>query len=104
MVSIIICQIYGYMDNYHLKTIMMKTDKFKVPVPPTGSDDLCVVNDNNDENKGQNDQPTNQPTTVTGTRVPQDVLADESTTMRTTPNSATGTENTKTKWQDLKKD
>ena len=27
-------------------------------------------------------KPTDQPTTVTGTRVPQDVLADASTTMR----------------------
>ena len=28
------------------------------------------------------DQPTEQPTTLTGTRVPQDVLADASTTLR----------------------
>ena len=31
---------------------------------------------------GQTDQPTDQPTTFTGTRVPQDILADPSTTMR----------------------
>ena len=52
------------------------------PCPSNWSDDLYVVNDNNDENKGQTDQPTEQPTTLTGTRVPQDVLSDASTTMR----------------------
>ena len=30
----------------------------------------------------QTDQPMDQPTTLTGTRVPQDVLADTSTTLR----------------------
>ena len=39
------------------------------------------MNDKNNEDKGQTDQPTDQ-TIVTGTRVPQDVLADASTTMR----------------------
>ena len=52
------------------------------PCPSNWSDDLCVVSDNNDENKGQTDQLTDQPINVTGTRVPQDVLADTSTTMR----------------------
>ena len=30
----------------------------------------------------QTDQPTDQPTSLTGTRVPQDILADTSTTLR----------------------
>ena len=52
------------------------------PCPSNWSDDLYVVDDNNDWNMGQTDQPTNQPTTSTGTRVPQDILAGASTTMR----------------------
>ena len=52
------------------------------PCPSNWSDDLYEVNDDNDKNKGQTDKPTNQPTTLTGTKVPQDVLADSSTTMR----------------------
>ena len=36
MVIVIICQMYGYMDSYHPKTIMMKIYEFKVPAPPTG--------------------------------------------------------------------
>ena len=52
------------------------------PCPSNWSDDLYVVDDNNDKNMGQTDQPTDQPTTLTGTRVPQDMLADASTTMR----------------------
>ena len=52
------------------------------PCPSNWSDDLYVVDDNNDENMEQTDQPTDQPTTLTGTRVPQDMLADASTTMR----------------------
>ena len=39
------------------------------------------MNDKNNEDKEQTDQPTDQ-TIVTGTRVPQDVLVDASTTMR----------------------
>ena len=52
------------------------------PCPSNWSDDLYVVNDNNDENKGKTEQPTENPTTLTGTRVPQDVLTDASTTLR----------------------
>ena len=36
MVSVIICQMYGYMDSYHPKLIMTRIYKFKVPAPPTG--------------------------------------------------------------------
>ena len=36
MVSVITCQMYGYMDNYHPKTIMMIIDQTQVPAPPTG--------------------------------------------------------------------
>ena len=49
------------------------------PCPSNWSDDLY---DNNDKNKGQTDQSTDQPMTLTGTRVLQDVLADTSTTLR----------------------
>ena len=52
------------------------------PCPSNWSDDLYVVDDNNDENKGQTDQPTENPTTLTGTRVLQDILADTRTTLR----------------------
>ena len=52
------------------------------PCPSNWSNDLYVVDDNNDENMEQINQPTDQPTTLTGTRVPQDILAEASTTMR----------------------
>ena len=52
------------------------------PCPSNWSDGFYVVDNNNDENMGQTDQTTDQPTTLTGTRVPQDMLADASTTMR----------------------
>ena len=61
---------------------MMKIDKFQSPCPSNWSDDLYVVDDNKDENMEQTDQPTENPTTLTGTRVPQDILADTSTTLR----------------------
>ena len=52
------------------------------PCPSNWSDDLYIVDENNDENIEQTDQPTEQPTTLTGKRVPQDVLVDTSTTLR----------------------
>ena len=52
------------------------------PCPSNWSDDLYIVDDNNDENKGQTDQPTKNSTTITGTRVLQDLLADTRTTLR----------------------
>ena len=73
-----------------------KNLRIQSPCPSNWSDDLGVVNDKNNEDKGQTDQPTDQPT-VTGTRVPQDMLADASTTSQTAPNSASGIENTKNK-------
>ena len=42
------------------------------PCPSNGSDDLHMVDDNNDKNTEQSEQPIDQPTTLTGTRVPQD--------------------------------
>ena len=53
------------------------------PCPSNWSDYLLhAEDDTDDKNPKQTDQPTDQPTTLTGTRVPQDVLADASTTMR----------------------
>ena len=52
------------------------------PCPSNWSDELYVVDNNNDENKRKTDQPTENPTTLTGTRLPQDVLMDTSTTLR----------------------
>ena len=59
-----------------------KNGQIQSPCPTNWSDDLYVADDNNDKSKGQTDQPTDQPMTFTGTRVPQDVLADASTTLR----------------------
>ena len=43
------------------------------PCPSNWSDDLYVVDDIDNKNPKQTDQSTDQPTTLTGTRVPQDV-------------------------------
>ena len=86
-----LCENYGF-NSYMPKVMVIEqlpsqdnneeNRPIRSPCPSNWSDDLYVVDDNNDENMGQTDQPTNQPTTLTGTRVPQDVLADASTTMR----------------------
>ena len=52
------------------------------PCPSNWSDDLHIVDDNKDEKMDQTEQPTEQAITLTGTRVPQDVLMNTSTTLR----------------------
>ena len=52
------------------------------PCPSNWSDDLQVIDGNKDESKEQTEQPTNQIITLTGTRVPQDVLMDTSASLR----------------------
>ena len=52
------------------------------PCPSNWSDDLQEIDNNKDEGKEQTEQPDNQIMTLTGTRVPQDVLAHASTTLR----------------------
>ena len=52
------------------------------PCPSNWSDDLQVIDNNKDESKEQPEQPANQIITLTGTRVPQDVLMDPSTSLR----------------------
>ena len=52
------------------------------PCPSNWSDDLYVVDNTNDENTEQTEQPIYQPTTLTGTRVPQDTQADANTIVR----------------------
>ena len=42
------------------------------PCPSNWSDYLHVADDTDDKNTEQTEQPTDQPTTLTGTRVPQD--------------------------------
>ena len=82
MVSIITCQkvlVYGQLTPQDNNDENRQTQS---PCPSNWSDDLYVVDDNNDENMEQTDQPTDQSTTLTGTRVSQDVLADTSTTLR----------------------
>ena len=61
----------------------VKNLQIQSPCPSNWSDDLQVVDDNKDEKMDQTDQLTIQPpTTLTGTRVPQDILMDTSTTLR----------------------
>ena len=103
-----LCENYGF-NSYMPKVMVIEQlpsqDSYEEnrpiqsPCPSNWSDDLYIVYDNNDENMGQTDQPTKQSTTLAGTRVPQDVLADASNYHETTPNSAPGAEKTKTKWQ-----
>ena len=51
--------------------------------PSNWSDYLHVADDSSDDEKPkQTDQSTDQPTTLTGTRVPQDIWADANTTVR----------------------
>ena len=52
------------------------------PCPSNWSDCLHVEDDTNDENTEQTEQPTDQPTTLTGTQVPQDTQADANTIVR----------------------
>ena len=67
------------------------------PCPSNWSDDLLEIDHNKDEDKEQTEQPAKHVMTLTGTRVPQDVLAHTSTTFETAPNNASGIENTRTK-------
>ena len=59
-----------------------KNLQIQSPCPSNWSDDLRVIDNNKDESKEQMEQPANQIVTLTGTRVPQDVLAHASTTLR----------------------
>ena len=43
------------------------------PCPSNWSDDLHIVDNSNDENIEQTERPIDQPTTSSGTRVPQDI-------------------------------
>ena len=47
----------------------------------------------------QTDQPTDQPPTLTGIRVPQDVLSDASTTLRLPQTLPQVLKHTKIEWQ-----
>ena len=52
------------------------------PCPSNWNDDLHVVDDTNDKNIEQTEKPIDQPITLTGTRVPQDIQEDANTTVR----------------------
>ena len=52
------------------------------PCPSNWSDDLLEIDHNKDKDKEQTEQSTKHLMTLTGTRVPQDVLAHTSTTLR----------------------
>ena len=56
--------------------------RIQSPCPSNWSDDLLEIDNNKPECKEQTEQPTNHIMTLTGTRVPQDVLAHASTTLR----------------------
>ena len=52
------------------------------PCPSNWSDDLLEIDQNKDEDRKRTEQPDNHIMTLTGTRVPQDVLAHINTTLR----------------------
>ena len=52
------------------------------PCPSNWSDNLLEINQNKDEDRNRTEQPDNHILTLTGTRVPQDVLAHIGTTLR----------------------
>ena len=56
--------------------------RIQSPCLSNWSDDLWVIDNNKDESKEQPEQPTNQIITLTGTRVPQNILMDPSTSLR----------------------
>ena len=73
--------IYGQLaprDDYN------KNLQIQSPCPSNWSDDLQVIDTNKDESKEQTEQPANQIITLTGTRVPQNILMDPSTSLRLT--------------------
>ena len=67
------------------------------PCPSNWSDDLLEIDNNKAQNNKQMNQPANQFINSTGTRVPQDVLAHASTTLRIPPHNASGIANSRTK-------
>ena len=56
--------------------------RIQSPCPSNWSDDLLEIDNNKPECKEQTEQPANHVMTLTGTRVPQDVIAHTSTTLR----------------------
>ena len=60
----------------------MKIYEIQSPCPSNWSDDLLEIDNNKAQRNEQTNQPANQIITLTGTRVPQDVLAHASTTLR----------------------
>ena len=82
---------YGYgdhMPNVYIYGQLPPRDnndkdlQIQSPCPSNWSDDLLEIDDNKVQSKEQTKQPANQIVTLTGTRVPQDVLAHASTTLR----------------------
>ena len=59
-----------------------KNLQIQSPCPSNWGDDLQVIDNNKDKSKEQTEQPANQIVTLTGTRVPQDILMDTSTSLR----------------------
>ena len=56
--------------------------RIQSPCPSNWSDDLLEIDNSKAESKEQTEQPANDVMTLKGTRVPQDVLAHASTTLR----------------------
>ena len=56
--------------------------RIQSPCPSNWSDELLEIDHNKDKGKEQTEQPANHVMTLTGTRVPQDMLAHASTTLR----------------------
>ena len=73
------------------------------PCPSNWSDYLQEIDNNKDESKEQTKQPANQIVTLTGTRVPQNVLMDTSTSLGLPQTISQVQKNTETKWQSQKK-
>ena len=77
------------------------------PCPSNWSDDLLEIDDNKAQNNKHMNQPANQIINSTGTRVPQDMLAHASTTLRipqTMPQALQIQEQNKTEWKTQTKD
>ena len=78
---------YGYSNVWIYEQLAPRDDndknlRIQSPCTSNWSDDLQVIDNNKDKSKEQPEQPANQIITLTGTRVPQNVLMDPSTSLR----------------------
>ena len=76
---------------------MRKSHVSIVPAPPIGVMNLLEIIPNKDKDRNPTEHPDNHIMTLTGTRVPQDVLAHMGTILRQPHTNASGIANSRAK-------